>query len=159
LPPLPEQRAIADVLSSLDAKIDLLHRQNQTLEALAETLFRQWFIEEANPDWEDKSLSFFGNIICGKTPSKKNLNYFAGNIPFIKIPDMHNKVYVSQTTDTLTELGRDSQKSKTLPAESICVSCIATVGLVCFNAYEAQTNQQINSIIPNQSYYRYFWRW
>jgi type I restriction enzyme S subunit len=47
LPPLPEQRAIASVLSSLDDKIDLLNRQNKTLEAMAETLFRQWFVEEA----------------------------------------------------------------------------------------------------------------
>lgn len=46
-PPLPEQKAIASVLSSLDDKIDLLHRQNKTLEAMAETLFRQWFIEDA----------------------------------------------------------------------------------------------------------------
>jgi type I restriction enzyme S subunit len=50
VPSLPEQRAIAGVLSSLDDKIDLLHRQNQTLEAMAETLFRQWFIEEACDD-------------------------------------------------------------------------------------------------------------
>ncbi len=41
LPPLPEQKAIASVLSSLDDKIDLLHRQNKTLEAMAEALFRQ----------------------------------------------------------------------------------------------------------------------
>jgi type I restriction enzyme S subunit len=46
LPPLPEQRAIASVLSSLDDKIDLLHRQNKTLESMAETLFRQWFVDE-----------------------------------------------------------------------------------------------------------------
>jgi len=52
LPPLPEQKAIASVLSSLDDKIDLLHRQNKTLEAMAETLFRQWFIEDAKEDWE-----------------------------------------------------------------------------------------------------------
>lgn len=56
LPPLPEQQAIAEVLSSLDDKIDLLHRQNKTLEALAETLFRQWFIEETDERWEDVSL-------------------------------------------------------------------------------------------------------
>ena len=47
IPSLPEQKAIASVLSSLDDKIDLLHRQNKTLEAMAETLFRQWFVEEA----------------------------------------------------------------------------------------------------------------
>src|SRR5690606_664371 len=56
IPPLPEQKAIASVLSSLDDKIDLLHQQNQTLEALAETLFRQWFIEEAKEDWEDCTI-------------------------------------------------------------------------------------------------------
>ena len=50
LPPLPEQRAIASVLSSLDDKIDLLHRQNKTLEAMAETLFRQWFVEEGGEE-------------------------------------------------------------------------------------------------------------
>ena len=44
-PPLPEQKAIAEVLSSIDDKIDLLHRQNKTLEEMAMTLFRQWFIE------------------------------------------------------------------------------------------------------------------
>ena len=42
-----EQIQIASILSSLDDKIDLLHRQNKTLEQLAETLFRQWFVEEA----------------------------------------------------------------------------------------------------------------
>lgn len=57
LPTLPEQKAIASVLSSLDDKIDLLHRQNKTLEAMAETLFRQWFIDEAKEDWEDGILS------------------------------------------------------------------------------------------------------
>lgn len=56
LPPLPEQKAIASVLSSLDDKIDLLHRQNKTLEAMAETLFRQWFIEEAQEDWEEGKI-------------------------------------------------------------------------------------------------------
>ena len=48
LSPISEQKAIAEVLSSLDDKIDLLHRQNKTLESLAQTLFRQWFIEEAD---------------------------------------------------------------------------------------------------------------
>lgn len=56
LPPLPEQQAIAEILSSLDDKIDLLNRQNKTLEALAETLFRQWFIEEADEAWEEGCL-------------------------------------------------------------------------------------------------------
>lgn len=52
VPSVSEQIAIASILSSLDDKIDLLHRQNKTLEQLAETLFRQWFVEEAGEDWE-----------------------------------------------------------------------------------------------------------
>jgi type I restriction enzyme, S subunit len=57
LPPIPEQKAIASVLSSLDDKIDLLHRQNKTLEAMAKTLFRQWFVEEAQEDWETGTIA------------------------------------------------------------------------------------------------------
>ncbi|MHB1174769.1 MAG: restriction endonuclease subunit S [Sulfuriferula sp.] len=56
LPPLEEQKEISAVLSSLDDKIDLLHRQNQTLEAMAATLFRQWFVEEAQEDWEEVAV-------------------------------------------------------------------------------------------------------
>ena len=66
VPPLPEQKAIASVLSSLDDKIDLLHRQNKTLEAMAETLFRQWFIEEAKEDWEDGTLDQLIDLKYGK---------------------------------------------------------------------------------------------
>ena len=52
IPGLQEQKSIASILSSLDDKIDLLHRQNATLEKMAETLFRQWFVEEVKNDWE-----------------------------------------------------------------------------------------------------------
>ena len=67
---IAEQKAIASVLSSLDDKIDLLHRQNKTLEAMAETLFRQWFIEEAKEDWEEVQLKDLVFVIDnrGKTP-------------------------------------------------------------------------------------------
>ena len=60
-----EQKAIASVLSSLDNKIDLLHPQNQTLEAMAETLFRQWFIEEAEESWEKGKLGDYMSIKHG----------------------------------------------------------------------------------------------
>lgn len=77
IPPLPEQRAIAGVLSSLDDKIDLLHRQNKTLEAMAETLFRQWFVEPCKdglPEgWEEGKLGDYVNITYGKNLATKNL--------------------------------------------------------------------------------------
>ncbi len=184
LPPLPEQKAIAEILSSLDDKIDLLHRQNKTLETMAESLFRHYFIDNAastsspsassgsavdsdssslslskgaaKDDWEERPLSFFGDIVCGKTPSKKKMEYFNGNVPFIKIPDMHGKIYIINTSDTLTKTGKESQENKTIPPFSICVSCIATVGLVSMNTVESQTNQQINTIIPYKEIYRYY---
>jgi type I restriction enzyme S subunit len=77
IPPLPEQTAIASILSSLDDKIDLLHRQNATLEKMAETLFRQWFVEEAKEEWEEGKLSDLVIVKYGKD-HKKLLD---GNIP------------------------------------------------------------------------------
>jgi type I restriction enzyme S subunit len=67
----PEQKAIAAVLSSLDDKIDLLHRQNKTLEAMGETLFRQWFVEEANEDWEEGCLGDVIELVYGKGLKKE----------------------------------------------------------------------------------------
>jgi len=155
-PPLPEQKAIAEVLSSLDDKIDLLTRQNKTLEDIAQAYFRKWFIEDASDEWEIKKLRDFGEIICGKTPPTTNKKFFNGNIPFIKIPDMHNNVYIFDTADTLSEMGAKYQENKFIPPMSICVSCIATVGLVSMNVFLSQTNQQINSLIPKHDKYRYY---
>jgi len=74
LPTLPEQRAIASVLGSLDDKIDLLNRENQTLEQMAEAIFRQWFIEEADEEWEEKTLGTLFEISSGKGLKKEQLN-------------------------------------------------------------------------------------
>jgi type I restriction enzyme S subunit len=84
LPPLPEQKAIAEVLSNIDDKIELLHRQNKTLEEMAMTLFRQWFIEPTEdglPDgWEEVNLGEFFPVITGK----KDANFATddGHYPF-----------------------------------------------------------------------------
>nr|WP_313093218.1 restriction endonuclease subunit S [Moraxella sp. CTOTU48268] len=102
IPPLPEQQAIASVLSSLDDKIDLLHRQNKTLEAMAETLFRQWFIEEAKADWEIGKLPDEFTFIMGQSPSGSSFNeekigvpMFQGNADFnFRFPT--NRVYTTE---------------------------------------------------------------
>lgn len=73
--PYDEQKAIASVLSSLDDKIDLLHRQNKTLEAMAETLFRQWFVEEAQEDWEEVTIGDF--VELNRASIDKNYPYQA----------------------------------------------------------------------------------
>ena len=75
IPPLPEQKAIAEVLSSLDDKIDLLTRQNKTLEDLAQAYFRKWFIEDASDEWEVGKLGDFVEVIDnrGKTPPYQDI--------------------------------------------------------------------------------------
>jgi type I restriction enzyme S subunit len=96
IPPLPEQTAIAEVLSSLDDKIDLLHIQNKTLENLAETLFRKWFVEDAEESWEEKSLvdiaEYLNGLALQKFPAK-GIN----ELNVIKIREM--KQGISENTD------------------------------------------------------------
>jgi type I restriction enzyme S subunit len=88
LPSHNEQKAIAAVLSSLDDKIDLLHRQNRTLEAMTETLFRQWFVVEAREDWEERPLSsianFLNGLACQKYPPKNAID----KLPVLKIKEL-----------------------------------------------------------------------
>jgi len=85
VPERNEQDRIASVLSSLDDKIDLLHRQNKTLEAMAETLFRQWFVEEADEGWEGTCVSDLCTVITkGTTPTTLGHNFTDTGINFIK---------------------------------------------------------------------------
>lgn len=92
LPPLSEQKAIAAVLSSLDDKIDLLHRQNKTLESMAETLFRQWFIEEAQEEWKERPLSsiadFLNGLACQKYPPQNEIE----KLPVLKIKELSSGI-------------------------------------------------------------------
>lgn len=88
-PPLPEQLQITSILSSLDDKIDLLHRQNKTLEQLAETLFRQWFVEEAEESWEVGTIEDEFDFTMGQSPlgssfneSKDGMVFYQGRTDF-----------------------------------------------------------------------------
>ena len=99
-PPLPEQKAIAEVLSSLDDKIDLLHRQNKTLEDIAQTLFRQWFVEEADKDWDEKSLSEIAEYLNGLTFQKYLLENEVDKPPVLKIKGLRNGI--SENSDHST---------------------------------------------------------
>ncbi|MDP2209156.1 MAG: restriction endonuclease subunit S [Bacteroidota bacterium] len=117
LPPLREQTAIASILSSLDDKIDLLHRQNKTLEALAETLFRQWFlpssrnaelrragVDEAEEGWKRGTIEDEFSFTMGQSPSGSALNedgngmiFFQGRTDFgFRFPEP--RVYTTEPT-------------------------------------------------------------
>jgi len=88
LPPLAEQRAIASVLSSLDDKIDLLHRQNQTLEKMAEAIFRQWFIEEADEGWKEGDIYNLIEVDYGYPFKSKLFNEEGIGLPLVRIRDL-----------------------------------------------------------------------
>lgn len=164
MPSLADQHRIASILSSLDRKIELNNKINADLEEMAQAIFKNWFVDfEPFKDgkfvdselgmvpegWKVGTLGDMGTIVCGKTPSKANSNYYGGDIPFIKIPDMHGNVFVESSEDRLTEQGSLSQIKKLIPPYSLMVSCIATVGLVSINTKPSHTNQQINTIIPH----------
>lgn len=164
LPSQKAQKNIVSILSSLDRKIELNNKINADLEEMAQAIFKNWFVDfEPFKDgefvdselgmipqgWRVGSLGDMGAVVCGKTPSKTNSNYYGGDIPFIKIPDMHGNVFVENSEDRLTEEGSLSQIKKLIPPYSLMVSCIATVGLVSINTKPSHTNQQINTVIPH----------
>ncbi|CAK0753779.1 type I restriction enzyme, S subunit [Gammaproteobacteria bacterium] len=109
--------------------------------------------------WGVKMIRDIGNIICGKTPPTKISKYYGDDIQFITIPDMHGNIFVIETARKLSYAGANLQDNKTIPPESICVSCIATPGLVIITSENSQTNQQINSIVPYAKDETYFWYW
>lgn len=215
-PNIKTQQVIARTLGFFDNKITLNTQTNQTLEQIAQAIFKHWFIDfapvhtkanalargetieqaelaamaclsgktiaeitalqhtapeayhqlqqtaQAFPSefvesemglvpkgWEVKKIKNIGKVICGKTPSKAKEEFYGDDIPFIKIPDMHNNIFITNTSDKLSLLGAESQKNKFIEKGSICISCIATVGIVSIASRSSQTNQQINSIIPN----------
>ncbi|MGV7247195.1 restriction endonuclease subunit S, partial [Caballeronia sp. M23-90] len=106
--------------------------------------------------WEKGTIGDLGKVITGKTPSKKKAENYGNDLPFIKTPDMHGNALVVHTSESLSEVGAKTQSNKTLPPRSILVSCIGTVGAVAFNASPAQTNQQINSIVPVNEFVTYW---
>ena len=172
LPPIESQRKITDILNAYDILIENNKKQIKLLEEAAERLYREWFVDLHFPGyenteiidgvpegWKKQKISEFGEIITGKTPSTTKEQYYGGNIPFVKIPDMHNCVYPIVTESTLTTEGANTQKNKFIPKNGIMVSCIATVGLVNIAIEPCQTNQQINSIVLHDErdlYYTYF---
>ena len=147
---LQEQEKIVHDYKVVVDRIELLKKINDKLEEQAQLIYQSWFVnyipfKRNRPNtWKEVTLfDISDEIVCGKTPSTNDKNNFNGEYLFVTIPDMHNSVYVVKTQRTLSNEGI----TKILPKNSICVSCIATVGLVSLTAIPSQTNQQINSII------------
>lgn len=136
---------------------------NKNLEQQAQAIFKSWFIDfhpfggNRPIDWVTGIVDDLGaEIICGKTPSTKRKEYYGGNTPFITIPDMHGYVYNVSTERYLSAAGVASQPKKTLPPNTVCVSCIGTAGLVTLVSEKSQSNQQINAIVPKEGISVYY---
>lgn len=87
LPEREVQDKIVSILGSLDDKIDLLNRENATLEAMAETLFRQWFIEEAKEDWEEGAISDLIEFNSTRRLAKDTI------APFLEMSNLSTSTY------------------------------------------------------------------
>ena len=157
------QEQISSILGTIDDKIEANEKINNNLEQQAQAIFKSWFIDfdpfdGIRPsDWIIGTIDNLGSeIICGKTPSTKKKEYYGSDMPFITIPDMHGCVYNVVTEKYLSIAGIASQSKKTLPPNSVCVSCIGTAGLVTLVSEKSQTNQQINAITPKEGISPYY---
>ncbi len=151
-PPLPEQKAIASVLSSLDDKIDLLHRQNKTLEAMAETLFRQWFIEEAKEDWGEVKLGDLCDIITKGTTPKQ---FTESGVNFIKAESLTDtgSFIRSKFASVSNEIHEGVLKRSILKIDDVLFSIAGTIGRVAKvteDILPANTNQALAILRPNR---------
>lgn len=151
-PPLPEQKSIASVLSSLDDKIDLLHRQNKTLEQLAETLFRQWFVEEAAEGWEEAKIGKVLRTELGGTPSTHKPEYWDGDVPWINSGEVNN-FRINKASKYITEIGLKESNTKLMPKGTVVLAITgATLGQISILEIDACANQSVVGIIPNEDF-------
>ena len=154
VPSLEKQHQVVRAYQIVADRIAIKRRINDNLEAAALSIYKCFFVDYIPFDgsqpssWKEVTVDdIASDVICGKTPPTADPQNYGGTIPFITIPDMHGSVYTTSTARFLSEKGASTQPGKMLPANSVCVSCIASVGLVCLTAEPSQTNQQINSII------------
>ena len=149
LPNRELQNKIGSIFQFLYKKILINGRINDNLLELISSI------------WENQSADIHNKItlkrlakmiITGKTPSTKVKENYGTDIPFVKIPDMRNKVFIDEASQNLSIFGANSQKNKYIPENSIIVSCIGTPGLVSLIGRTVQTNQQINSLILDNKY-------
>ncbi|HNJ85088.1 MAG TPA: restriction endonuclease subunit S, partial [Agitococcus sp.] len=99
--------------------------------------------------WPLVKIKDVGRVFTGKTPSKATDEYFGGHIPFVTPAELDNEVYVFTAKQTLTSLG--AQQIKLLPKDAVMVCCIGSLGKIGIAGCELATNQQINSVVFDES--------
>lgn len=153
-PTLAEQKAIASVLTSLDDKIDLLHRQNKTLEAMAETLFRQWFMEDAQEGWDERPLSsianFLNGLACQKYPPANELE----KLPVLKIRELSNGI-----TDTADWATSDVKSGYIVEAGDVIFAWSASLMVKVWDGEKCVLNQHLFKVTSDEFPKWFYLRW
>lgn len=148
LPELPEQTAIASILSSLDNKIGLLHRQNATLEKMAETLFRQWFVEEAKEEWEEVKVKDVCLVITkGTTPTTLGKSFKENGINFIKAESLTDVgTFIPEKFAFIDDDTNNLLKRSQIREGDVLITIAGTIGRIGYvttDILPANTNQAI----------------
>jgi type I restriction enzyme S subunit len=167
LPPPTEQRKIGEILSAVDNAIDktdaVIEKIKELKKGLMQTLltkgiqkgkfktrdFKDTEIGRIPKEWEVVALSKIGDIATGTTPSTKVKEFWGDGYPFVTPTDFSESKYVYNTARAVTQSG--ANKGRIIPKNSIMVVCIASVGKVSMASSDCITNQQINSIICNDT--------
>ena len=145
---IQEQEKIANLLSLLDKKIELQKSKIETLKIYKKGLIQQLFNLKTR---EEKHVSDFGNILTGTTPSKAISKYWAnGNIVWITPTDITESKDIYTSNEKLTIDGLNA--GRFIPASSILITCIASIGKNAILKVNGSCNQQINAIIPNDNF-------
>jgi type I restriction enzyme S subunit len=157
VPPLAEQKRIADILSAIDDKIELNRRINANLEQQAQALYKSWFVDfepfggKMPEDWREGRLEDIGEVVGGGTPSKSISDYYTSNgIAWITPKDLsltHAK-FTSKGEIDITELGYVNSSAKLMPRGSILFSSRAPIGYISIAKNDVCTNQGFKSVIP-----------
>ncbi|MCL6444134.1 MAG: restriction endonuclease subunit S [Alicyclobacillus sp.] len=163
IPPFPEQRKIAAILTSVDDAIAATQRiieqtervkrglmQQLLTRGIGHTKFKQTEIGEIPVEWEVKTIDEIGRVVTGSTPKTSVAEYWGGQYPFVSPIDIGDDVYVTRTQKTVTEAG--FKQGRPIPKESVLVTCIASIGKIALSSSECITNQQINAIVPYASF-------
>src|SRR6266542_3365617 len=147
IPPVAEQRAVASVLGALDDKIQLNRQMNETLEALAESLFKSWFVDTSQAalpkGWRTAPFSETVQILGGGTPKTSVPKYWDGDIPWFSVVDAppDSDVFVVDTKKKITVAGIDNSSTQVLPEGTTIISARGTVGKVALVGVPMAMNQ------------------
>jgi type I restriction enzyme S subunit len=148
LPDIDEQKAIAEVLSSLDDKIDLLTRQNNTLEDLGQAFFRKWFVEDADEKLKKYPLSELMVIQNGFAFRSRDYQD-AGKYKIVTIKNVQDGFIDTSGTTFLNQLPVGMPDYVLLTIGDVLISLTGNVGRVGIVVEDnLLLNQRVAKISP-----------